>query len=402
MVAGYLLAPEHDLTVFEANNYIGGHTNTVEVPTSHAPVSIDTGFIVCNTRTYPSFLKLMDQLGVALQPSDMSFGVQNVRTGIEYNGSSLNGLFAQRTNLFRPSFWRMLRGILRFNREAPKLLGGSEDGPTLSDFLSENGYPAEFLENYLVPMGSAIWSTDNDQMLEFPARSFIQFFANHGLLQIRDHPTWLTVSGGSKRYVEKITAKFRHAIRLNSPVTQIERVSDGVWITTESGEREQFDEVILAVHSDQALKMLADPSAEEVEILGAIAYQRNEAVLHTDDSVMPTRRRAWASWNYYVPPAAVPYATVTYWMNRLQNLPGTSQYFVTLNRTDEIDPAKVLYQTTYDHPCFTREAMAAQKRWAEISGVRRTHYCGAYWSFGFHEDGVRSGLAVAKAFGKEL
>ncbi|MBX9681072.1 MAG: FAD-dependent oxidoreductase [Gemmataceae bacterium] len=399
LTLAHLLAAEHDVVVFEADSRIGGHTHTVEVELPEGRVAVDTGFIVCNNWNYPNFLKLLGKLGVHTQPSDMSFSVRSERTGLEYNGGSWNGLFAQRLNAFRPSFWRMLSEIVRFNREAPALLESSGEGPSLGEYLKSGNYRRDFVEQYSVPMGAAIWSMPPDQMLEFPARSFVQFFKNHGLLSVSDRPKWATLVGGSRAYLEPITRPFADRIRLRSPVLGIRRHADGVTLRTPHG-AETFDEVAIAAHSDQALRMLEDPSDVEREVLDAIAYQENDVVLHTDGRLMPRSKRAWASWNYHVD--AGQRATVTYWMNRLQRLPIEMPLLVTLNRTDAIRPDKVLRTFSYHHPIFGRGSTEAQARWNEVNGVRRTWYCGAWWGYGFHEDGVRSALRVAEKFGCTL
>ncbi len=402
LVTAYLLSRKHEVTLFESGSKLGGHTNTIDVPTANGPLAIDTGFIVYNDRTYPNFIRLLDQLGVATQPSDMSFSVQCARTGLEYNGDTLNTLFAQRRNLLRPAFYSMLREILRFNASAHKLLQAAASGTslTLGEYLKEQRFARSFIEQYIIPMGAAIWSTDPRQMLEFPARTFIQFFQNHGLLSLRDRPQWRVIQGGSCRYIEKLVAQSRFNIRLNTPVQQVTRSDSAVQISTADGV-ESFDHVVLAAHSDQTLAMLADASDAEGQILGAIAYQPNEAVLHTDSSLLPKSRRAWASWNCHLD-ASNEQVALTYHMNRLQSLPGTTQYCVTLNRTAAIAVPQILQKIRYHHPVFNAAAIAAQKRHAEINGQRRTYYCGAYWGYGFHEDGVNSALAVCRKFGSEL
>jgi predicted NAD/FAD-binding protein len=402
MTAAYLLAREHELTVFEAGDYIGGHTNTVDVPTPAGPLPIDTGFIVFNDRTYPNFEKLLGLLQVAVQPSDMSFSVRCERTGLEYNGSSLNGLFAQRRNMFRPSFYRMLRDILRFNRQAPTLLERPDDNLTMGAYLRAGGYRQEFIEHYLVPMGAAIWSAQPSQMFAFPAAYFVRFFQNHGFLNMYDRPRWQTIRGGARQYVRRLTQPFQERIRLRTPVAQVRREHQQVLVRTVAGETSAFDHIVVAAHGDQALRLLADPSDREREVLGAFAYQENEAVLHTDTQLLPRARRAWASWNYHVPREASDRATVTYHMNQLQSLPAGKNYCVTLNRTAAIRPEHVLRKMVYHHPVYTPAAVVAQRRWEEINGVNRTYFCGAYWGYGFHEDGVVSGLKVAARFGLHL
>lgn len=400
LLTTYLLHREHEITVYEANDYPGGHTHTVDVTVDNQSYAVDTGFIVYNDWMYPNFIKLLDQLGVANQPTTMSFSVSSEKTGLEYNGTSFNSLFAQRRNLLRPSFYRMIRDIVRFNRESLELLKESE-GPTLGEYLQQNRYSAQFIENYITPMGAAVWSAPLGQMAAFPARSFVEFFNNHGMLNVNNRPQWRSIKGGSREYVKKLTSSFAKSIRLNSPVTAVQRAADGVTVTS-CGKKEYFDRVILACHSDQALAMLADPSVAEREILGSIPYQYNETVLHTDQALLPRNKRAWASWNYRLPRTDSANVTVTYNMNMLQTIQAPVEFCVTLNQTDEIDPAKILRRINYHHPVYTHATVRAQKRRAEISNVNRTHYCGAYWEYGFHEDGVRSALAVCRDFGVAL
>ena len=393
MTAAYSLCREHDLTVFEANSYIGGHTNTVTASQAGQDYAVDTGFIVFNDWTYPNFCALLDEIGVASQPSNMSFSVKCERSGLEYNGNNLNSLFAQRKNLLRPSFYRMLRDILRFNREAPALLEDDEHELTLGKYLHEGGYSREFVEHYVIPMGSAIWSAEPDIMRHFPVRQFVGFFMNHGLLNVAERPQWRVIQGGSRNYVERLTAPFASRIRLNTPVQAVQRFPDHVRIQSRHGE-ERFDAVVLATHSDQALRLLADPSVDEQAVLGAIPYQENDAVLHTDARLLPERRLAWAAWNYHLPTTPRPQVPVTYNMNILQGLDAPEPFCVTLNYSEAIDPRKIIYRTVYHHPVYTPESVAAQRRRSYISGVNRTWYCGAYWYNGFHEDGVRSALDV--------
>jgi uncharacterized protein len=388
VAAWHLQREGHDITVFEAGSHVGGHTHTHEID-GHA---IDTGFIVFNDRTYPNFVRLLDTLRVASQPSSMSFSVRNDESGLEYNGSGFSTLFAQRRNLVRPSFYRMLADIVRFNREAPRLLA-TPGSRTLGDFLRESRFSREFIRDYLVPMGAAIWSTDPARMLAFPAQFFVRFLHNHGMLSIDDRPQWRVIRGGSARYVEKLAAPFRHRVRLNTPVRSVRRFP---WEVRVDGER--FDYAFIACHADQALAMLSDASALEREVLGAIGYQENEAVLHTDTSLLPRRRGAWAAWNYHVLPGRLGPVALTYNMNILQNLQARETYCVTLNRTGDIDPARVRRRMVYHHPLFTPAAVAAQKRHSEVNGAQRTYYCGAYWRFGFHEDGVMSALAALRHF----
>jgi predicted NAD/FAD-binding protein len=405
MVAAYLLHQEHEITVFEANDYIGGHTNTIDVEQDGMTYAVDTGFIVYNDWTYPNFIKLLAKLGVATQPSSMSFSVRDDRRGLEYNGTSLNALFAQRRNLFRPSFYRMIRDILRFNRESKELLQTVDDTTTLHDYLAANRYSVEFVQHYIIPMGAAIWSADPVQMKSFPARYFVRFFENHGMLSVDDRPQWRVVTGGSKRYVEALAKPYRSRIRLRCPVRSIKRSSGHVDVTAQhwNGPTEslRFDRLIMAAHSDQALALLTDPTDAEREVLGTIRYQENEAVLHTDRSLLPKRRLAWASWNYHLSDKPTNRVAVTYHMNTLQSLRAPREFCVTLNRTEAIDPAAIIKRITYHHPVYTREAVAAQRRHEEINGVKRTYFCGAYWGYGFHEDGVKSALTVCRRFGSQ-
>jgi predicted NAD/FAD-binding protein len=397
-VAAYRLNKEHDISVFEAGSYVGGHTNTVDIPSKDGTLAIDTGFIVFNNRTYPNFIKLLDEIGVESKNSEMSFSVRKDRPALEYNGSNLNGLFAQRQNLLRPSFHRMIRDILRFNREAPEFLKSDDQELSLGEFLKSRQYCNEFMRHYLIPMGAAIWSAELDLMDQMPAHFFIRFFQNHGLLSLKDRPVWRVIEGGSREYVGKLVADHLDRIRLNCPVESVTRLADGVVVKARGVEAEKFDAAFFACHSDQALQILSDPSAAEREILGAIEYQGNEAVLHTDDSLMPRRKRAWASWNYHLRQSDGVQATLTYHMNCLQRLNARQQYFVTLNSADLIRPEAVLRTVNYEHPVFTAKAVNAQRRKAEIDGVNRTYFCGAYWRNGFHEDGVVSALSALESF----
>jgi predicted NAD/FAD-binding protein len=396
-VAAYHLNREHDITVFEAGDHAGGHTHTHDIEYEGQRVAVDTGFIVCNDRTYPRFLELMAELGVELQPSDMSFSVQCARTGLEYNGTTLNTLFAQRRNLVRPAFWRMIRDILRFNRAAPRLLRWRSDSILLGEYLDAHGYSREFVEHYILPMGAAIWSAGTDTLRNFPARYFVRFFHNHGMLTVDDRPQWRTVRGGSARYVEKLTAGFRDRIRLRTPVESVRRTAAGVFVKSAGSEAERFDRVFFACHSDQALRLLADAHPAEREVLGAIRYQRNEVLLHDDVGVLPKRQRDWAAWNYHLVDGATERVAVTYHMNILQRLQTRTPLLVSLN-LDGVDPKHVIRQMSYEHPVFTREAVAAQARHAEIDGADRAYFCGAYWGFGFHEDGVVSALTALEHF----
>ena len=404
-VAAYQLARNHDITVYEADPRIGGHTNTIDVELDGGRWAVDTGFIVFNDATYPNFIALLEELGVESQLSDMSFSVSDPRRKIEYNGASINALFAQRRNLVRPSFYRMLLDILRFNREATELLGQPAATMPLGEYLETNGYSREFIDSYIIPMGAAIWSATQEKMRSMPAAFFIRFFVNHGLLQLKDRPAWRVIKGGSHRYVEKLVAGHRERIRLNSQVQWLRRHPQFIELKARGAEPERFDRVFLACHSDQALRLLADPTPQERAVLGAISYQRNEAVLHTDSSLMPRRRRAWAAWNYRVPDSTADRdgkVTLTYNMNILQGLNAPVDFCVTLNSTDSIEPSKVIKKIAYAHPVFTAETLAAQQEHRNINGARRTYFCGAYWRHGFHEDGVVSALEALRHFQEDL
>lgn len=396
LLAAERLCRRHDVTVFEAEARIGGHTHTVDVDRAGGPLAVDTGFIVCNDRTYPGFLALMARLGVGLRATTMSFSVRNERTGLEYNGSSLGQLFGQRRNLLRPRFWGMLRDILRFHRLAPAFRDGDA---SLADVLAAGGYGRSFADDYLVPMMAAIWSAEPRRLLGMPARFFVRFFENHGMLQVSDRPTWMTVEGGSRRYLEPLARPFADAIRVACPVVDVRRTGSGVRLRFSGGDAEEFDAVVLAVHSDQAARMLVDAAEDERSLLAAIPYQENDVVLHTDRSLLPRRRRVWAAWNYHLGVGDAARATVTYCMNILQGLPGPAVYNVTLNRTEAIDPGKVLRRFTYHHPVFDARGIAAQARWPDVSGRNRVWFCGAWIGFGFHEDAVQSALRVAADFG---
>ncbi|WP_236182231.1 MULTISPECIES: NAD(P)/FAD-dependent oxidoreductase [Pseudomonas] len=399
----YLLARRHEITVFEADARVGGHTHTVPVTVDGREYAVDTGFIVFNDWTYPNFIRLLGQLGVAFKPTEMSFSVNDPDTGLEYNGNNLNSLFAQRSNLLSPGFWGMLRDILRFNKEARRDLAEQRIGTdtTLDDYLKAGGYGERFILHYIVPMGAAIWSMPMAEMLNFPLQFFVRFFENHGLLSVSNRPQWQVIEGGSSAYITPLVESFKERIRLNCPVGRIDRDEHGVVIHSPAG-IERFDKVVLACHSDQALRLLGDPDDKEREILGALPYADNEVVLHTDTRLLPTRKRAWASWNYRLGGTGLTQAAVTYDMNILQGIQSDTTFCVSLNQSAGITPSKVLARFTYAHPQFSLAAVAAQQRWAEIDGAQHTHYCGAYWANGFHEDGVVSALRVAAAFGESL
>ena len=403
LTSAYLLHRKHQVTVFEANDYIGGHTHTVSVSGRQGELGVDTGFIVCNDRNYPNFLNFMQQLGVKLRPSEMSFSVRNNAIGLEYNGHNLNTLFCQRSNLLRPRFIGFVRSILAFNKVAKEAIAADAVGDiTLGAFLNRHGFSHYFRDNYLLPMVAAIWSCSVRQASEFPLQFFLQFFLNHGLLDIRNRPQWYVLEGGSKSYIEPMTAGFRDRIHLSSPVTRIERRASGIVLSTNQSEA-VFDQVILACHSDQALSLLANPSEQERQILSSLEYQENDVILHQDASIMPRRKLAWASWNFLAGDSATDSApVVTYCMNILQGIESVEPYLVTLNAPELIAEDKILGRYRYAHPVYSRSSRSAQLRRAEICGTDRIHYCGAYWYNGFHEDGVRSALDVGLRFGESL
>jgi predicted NAD/FAD-binding protein len=395
--AAYRLHRHHEITVFEAGAYAGGHTNTIRVDLEDESHDVDTGFIVFNERYYPGFISMLADLGVESRPTSMSFSVRCDRTSTEWNGSSWNGIFAQRRNLVRPSFLRMLAEIRRFYREAATILEDDREDTSVEEYLRDHGYSESFASLFLLPLGAALWSTPLRGFRRFPIRFVVDFFANHDLLQWKGRPTWRVVRGGSRTYVDRLLARFGDRVRLSTPVRSVSRGADGVDLRTDATGTERFDHVILACHADQALMMLEDPTDAESEVLSAFPYQRNEAILHTDTSVLPRRRRAWGSWNYHVRRDDAERATVTYDMTRLQSLPSRRTFCVTLNDDAGIDPAKIIRRIDYAHPVYTRGRRAAQRRHAELCGPNRTSYAGAYWGYGFHEDGLQSGWRAADA-----
>ncbi len=392
------LYQHHEITVYEAGPYIGGHTHTHQVNAFGKTYNIDTGFIVYNDWTYPNFINMLNLLEVETQSSAMSFSVRDEATGLEYNGTSLNSLFAQRINLVRPSFLMMIKDILRFNKEAPLLLSEEEQDIPLGEYLIKHRYGQSFIKRYIIPMGSAIWSADPEQMFKIPAKFFIRFFHNHGMLSVSDRPEWRVIKGGSQAYVEKLTSQFKDRVKLNTAVQKVTRSADGVMIESTNNPPEHFDFVFFACHSDQALAILQDATKDESDILGAIPYQNNEIVLHTDSTLMPKKKLAWAAWNYHVTTEKLGLATLTYNMNILQSLNSPEPFLVTLNHTSKIHPEKIIKTIHYKHPVFTPEGIAAQLRHGEISGINRTAYAGAYWCNGFHEDGVVSALTALEHF----
>ncbi|TBN49551.1 NAD(P)/FAD-dependent oxidoreductase [Pseudomonas sp. BGI-2] len=403
LTSAYLLNRRHEITLFEASDWIGGHTHTVDVTVDDQRYAVDTGFIVFNDWTYPNFIRLLGQIGVGFKPTEMSFSVTDPDSGLEYNGNNLNSLFAQRRNLLSPGFWGMLRDIQRFNKEARRDLDEERIAldTTLDDYLKNGRYGERFILHYIVPMGAAIWSMSMADMLGFPLQFFVRFFKNHGLLSVSNRPQWRVIEGGSSAYIGPLTATFKEKIRLSCPVTRVERNEEGV-IVHSAGGSERFDKVVFACHSDQTLKLLAKPSDAEHSILSALPYADNEVVLHTDTRLLPTRKLAWASWNYRLGGPGQTRAAVTYDMNILQGIQGDTTFCVSLNQSAGIEPSKVLAKFTYAHPQFSLTAVAAQNRWEELDGAQHSYYCGAYWANGFHEDGVVSALRVARSFGEVL
>jgi len=397
LVCAHLLSERHDVVLFEADDRVGGHTHTVDVEEQGGPVAVDTGFIVFNERTYPNFVRLLRRLGVAWQESDMSFSARSDRRDFEYGSPSLGALYAQRRNLVDPRFHRMVVDILRFNREAKELLS---EGPevALVSWLEARGYSRAFLEDHLLALVGAVWSSSRGGVRDFPARFLVRFFDNHGFLDVARRFPWLTIRGGSRQYVRAILEGFRGELRTGCPVDRVRRDGAAVRLQPRLGAEERFDHAVLACHADQALAMLADPSPAERETLSAFSYQPNQVLLHADERVMPRRRRAWSSWNYHLDDERSEGACVSYWMNNLQRLESRRDYFVTLNRPEAVRPDRVLRELTYQHPFFTPAAVAAQERHPELLGPRSTSYCGAYWRNGFHEDGVVSALRVCERF----
>ena len=396
MTAAYRLSRDHEVTMFESGDTFGGHTYTRDVELQGRPYAVDMGFIVFNDWTYPRFIALLDELGVAWQPSNMSFSVSCEKTGLEYNGTSLNALFAQRKNIVNPMFLRMIADILRFNRLSRVVLKQEDRGVTLGAFLQEHSFSRAFTEYYVVPMGRAIWSATEEAMLSCPIHFFVEFFDRHGFLNINDRPTWRAIKGGSREYAKKLVAAYKQRMRVGTPVVGVQRQADGVVVRTKRGDVERFDYVVFACHSDAALKMLDPPTPLECELLSAFPYQENDVVLHTDARMLPRLPLARAAWNYHNLVRNHERVAVTYDMNILQTIESPETFMVTLNRTAEIDPRKILHRVALDHPVYTPGAVAAQKRRLEISGVNRTAYCGAYWRYGFHEDGCVSGEWAAE------
>jgi uncharacterized protein len=409
LVAASLLHEDHDITLYESEYRLGGHAHTVDVATESGDWQVDTGFVVFNDRNYPLFRRFLTRLGVPSQPTDMSLSVSDARTGIEYKGSrSVSGIFAQRRNVARPTFLRLLADIPRFNRASCAELdrmGETGEGDSFGAFLERHHLSDAFVRLHVVPLAAAIWSVPLRLMLEVPARFVLQFFDNHGVLGLHGRPQWMTVTGGASRYVDVVEQKLVDNTRAGVPVSAVRRFDDHVVIERPGDDPARYDAVVMATHSDVTLRLLGDDATPaEREVLGAIGYQPNDVVLHTDTALLPRNRRAWASWNCYLPAehTGEEPLPVTYNMNRLQRLDAPETFCVTLNRFDDIDPAKVISRMSYAHPHFTAGALAAQRRHRELNGANRTWFCGAYWGKGFHEDGVRSALAVCADFGAEL
>jgi len=402
LAAGWYLSRKHEVSLFEKEPRLGGHTNTVIVENGGDPIPVDTGFIVHNDLTYPNLVKLLAELGVETEPSDMSFSVSCRQTGFEYSSRGITGFFAQRSNLLRREHYLLLAEILRFNRTAPKLLDqpGAESA-TIGDVIDEGRYHKVFTERYLFPMASAVWSMSLDSIRSFPALTLLRFFHNHGMLGINTHPKWKVIRGGSHKYIPLLTAPFKERIFLDARIASVSRQENGVTLNFEDLPAMAFDQVVFACHGDQVLPLLQQSTGAENDVLGGFRTGRNIATLHTDDSLLPSRLAAQASWNYNLGLTGNHAVTLTYHMNRLQSLNTAEDYCVTLNGEDVIDPAKVLRRIEYHHPLYTHEVVRAQDRWSEISGRNRTHYCGAYWFYGFHEDGLNSALRVARALSVE-
>ena len=403
LTAAYLLQREHEVTLFEANNYIGGHTNTVQINEGDRRLDIDTGFIVFNPHNYPNLCKIFDALDVASRESDMSFSVHCEKSGLEYNGSDIQRLFVQKRNVFNLKFMGMLKDIMRFHKHGPEVLKqGLDDTVTVNEFVKQHNYSDSFVENYLIPLGASLWSCPAARFRDFSMLFVLEFLDNHCMLQVNDRPVWRTVKGGSYQYVTPMTQGFRDRIFLNTAVTRVVRQQNEIELHLQDGKVAQFDEVVLACHADQSLRLIDSGEAEELEILEQFEYQDNDTVLHTDTSILPKQEKAWASWNYRIPQIANGHVSVSYSMNHLQGLDTEKNYCVSLNQTKQIDPNKILRRFNYHHPMFKPGRDNAQAQHDALIRRRGISYCGAYWGYGFHEDGVRSALHVCSAFGQEL
>ena len=398
LAAAWLLSRQHEVVLYEAGDYLGGHTHTHDISLKGRNYAVDTGFIVHNTTHYPLLTRMLDELGVQTRPTTMSFSVHSEASGLEYNAGSLDALFCQRRNIVSPRFLGMLRDLMRFYRLAPRLLDNDTPGPSLGEYLAEHRFGEAFRDEHLLPMASALWSSPSQQILSFPARYLVQFMANHNMLQLTGRPSWRVIQGGSKTYVEAMQARWQVDVRMRSAVQSVRRDADGVEVTLRDG-RERFDQLVLACHSDQALSLLADADDREHDVLGTIAYQANDTVLHTDASLLPRNRKAWAAWNAHIARDVTQACTVSYCMNLLQGIDAPQPLVVTLNRTDAIHPDTILRRMRYEHPVYTHASVAARARKREIQGRRHTWFAGAYWGWGFHEDGMRSAVDVAHALG---
>lgn len=397
--AAWLLSDTHNVTLFEKDATLGGHSNTVLAPTPQGPVPVDTGFIVYNEKNYPNLTAFFDHFEVETARSYMSFAVSVGEGQMEYSGEYLWGLFGQRRNIIRPRHWQLVGDIMRFFREAQQQMALCPDDLSIGQFLARFGYSRAFVDDHIMPISAAIWSTPSRGMLDFPARTFIEFFANHSLLQVTGRPLWRTVKGGSRSYIDKLVARTRMETALNARIASVRRHAQGVELYFEDGTRRHFDQVIFATHADQALALIADPTEAERRVLSAFRFSRNRAVLHSDASFMPRRRHLWSAWNYLRGDAGEDALSLTYWMNKLQPLPTTQNLFVTLNPHREIAAGAVHYEVDYEHPLFDASAITAQQDLWQIQGMQRSWFAGAWMGYGFHEDGLQSGLEVAERIG---
>ena len=400
LTSAYILNKKHDITIYEKNDYIGGHTHTHKIPENNTTFNVDSGFIVYNENTYPNFIRLLDLLNVERQHSNMGFSVKTSYKDFEYSGNSIGSIFAKKSNMFNPYFLNMLKSILRFNKVSIKDLDKIDASTSLIEYLKSKRFSSYFIKYYIVPMAAAIWSTSPKMILKMPALFFIKFFNNHGLLQVKNRPQWWVIKNGSKQYIKKIINQFNGTINLNTPVIKVSRNENQVIIKTKTNS-DVFDAVIFATHSDQSLRLLQDYSDDEKNILSKIKYQKNTALIHTDTSILPKRKNAWSSWNYLLNKDDDT-VTLTYNMNILQSLNASKTYCVTINDCDLIDKDKIIKKINYEHPLFTKDTIESQNNKNLINGVNNTYFCGAYWGSGFHEDGVNSALDVCKKFGMEL
>lgn len=402
LVCAHLLHKDFDVSIFEANDYAGGHTHTIDVKSEDGSYAVDTGFIVFNRTTYPNFCTLMDRLGIASHPTSMSFSVRCERSGLEYGSANMNTLFAQRSNILSPAFLLMILEIFKLRRKMTDYLTSNSPDFSIAEFLALHGFSQRFIDHFIVPLGASLWSAEPGKILEFPARNFGRFFENHGFLRPSNPIKWRVISGGSKKYVEKIVKPFAERVHISTAVSSVKRTEEHVELAFQNRNPERFDQVVFATHSDQALKMLAEPTEDERRILGAIPYQENSTILHTDYRTLPLNRKVWSSWNYFIQEDQTDRASLTYNMNKLQSLNARDTFCVSLNLEHRIAPEEIIGRYLYHHPVYMERSVPAQASHSVISGVKRTHYCGAYWGYGFHEDGVRSALAACKHFGRSL